>query len=532
MPRQTSRQAPKGWDPSLAVPDWYRPPDKIREFHASRARVRALIGGRGSGKTTAVAVEVVAHAWHNAGAKVYVLRKTQESNKDTTLETFEQIFARLGPLYVDTGESLFRKMEGGRIFRLPSRKAVEAYEEFLRLAGPTVTKRAKEQWLESVGARLCSWLYFAGVPEERYRGSRFRGFECSLLVFVEADQLDREDLDLGMACLRWKGADPSTCDEKGYIRDSGVILDTNPPSPDHWIAQLEEETKQDPNFAFWHLRTRDNAHNLPDGYIEALEQQYRRNPAMWARMLEGQYAHAFTGAPVLYAFDCVLHARPSLSWPGRDAYLIRGWDFGSTHAVIWSAYFIDADGVEHWWDLLEYFAEKSDVDRQCQAVLELTRKHFPFWNDREKCAGVRDYCDAAGAAWTDKGSSVEVLRSYGIFPVYRRMGLQESLAVYNRLLTMRDKKGEPVYLISKQGCPRLYLASAGGYHYPAVGEAGYSTGEPVKGPAGGNYDHLVDAARYAKCNCLRLARDYSQLPAPPRGPLTYKRVLNPVRRGW
>src|ERR1044071_2775781 len=434
----------------LAPGSWYRPTDKIKEFHASKARVRALIGGRGTGKTTAIAVEAISHCFHNAGARCYILRKTAESNADTTQETFDgQVFPNMGSAYVDTGVSLFKKIDGGKKYRLPSRKAIELFNAW-KAEHPNANKSQTEQWLDGIGTLYCSHLIFAGVPEARYRATRFRGFECSMLIFVEADQLEKEDLDLGIATLRWKGADAETCDKLGFIKDAGAILDTNPPSPRHWIAQLEEDSKDDPSIQFWHLRTRDNAHNLPSGYVENLERQYRKNPAMFSRMLEGEYAEAFDGSPVLYQFS-EENTGLKLPWP-QGAYLIRAWDFGTTQAVIWSAYWMDGEN-ERWWDLHEYFAQQSDVDRQCRGVLEITNKVFPFWNDRAICAGVKDYCDVAGNAKTDKGSSVNVLRSYGIHPGFQKIGLQESLAVYNRLLEKRDAEERPVYLIDKEACP-------------------------------------------------------------------------------
>lgn len=483
---------------------WYRPAPKMQEFHASKARIRALIGGRGTGKTTGIAVEAIGHGFHFAGAKIYILRKTQDSNADTTLETFEvQVFPQLGTAYRDTGQSLFKKMDGGRVFRLPSRKAVEVFNEW-KLKHPGATKAQTIQWLDSIGNLLCSFMYFAGVPEERYRASRFRGYECSMLIFVEADQLSKEDLDLGMATLRWKGADPATCDEKGFIKDTCCILDTNPPSPRHWIAQLEGDSEGDPSVRFWHLRTRDNAHNLPDGYTENLEKQYRKNPAMLERMVEGKYADAFDGTPVFNEFSISDHACANLPWPS-GAYLIRGWDFGATQACIFSAYWAE-DGIEYWWDLHEDFARQSDVERQCQRVLAITSDAFPFWNDRSICAGVKDFCDPAGNAKTDKGSSVDVLRTYGIYPGFQRSGLQSSLAVCNRLFKEKDKLGRFVYKIDKNTCPQLYIASMGGYRYPTVGEPGFGGDEPLKGPSGGDYDHVADAARYAKFNSLRLLK--------------------------
>ena len=52
----------------------------------------------------------------------------------------------------------------------------------------------------------------------------------------------------------------------------------------------------------------------------------------------------------------------------------------------------------------------------------------------------------------------------------------------------------------------LYTASAGGYRYPVEGEPGFGGDEPLKGPKGGDFDHVADASRYGKYNCLRLLR--------------------------
>jgi len=224
---------------------------------------------------------------------------------------------------------------------------------------------------------------------------------------------------------------------------------------------------------------------------------------MYARMVLGQYAEAFDGTPVLHDFTQE-HAAENLPWP-QGAYLIRGWDFGSTQSVVFSAYWTDG-ADEYWWDLYEFFARQSDVDRQCKAVLDITRTVFPFWNDRAICSGVKDYCDPAGNAKTDKGSSVNVLRTHQIFPGFQRMGLQESIAIYNRLLEKKDRFGQLVYRVDKATCPMLYVASSGGYRYPVEGEPGFGGDEPLKGPAGGDYEHICDASRYAKFGCLRLIK--------------------------
>lgn len=503
--------------------NWYLPGKSILAFHGSRARLRGLVGARGSGKTTGIVVESVRHGFHNPGAKIYILRKTQESNVNTTQETLDLVFAKLGPAYSDTGYSLFKKIDGGVHYRIPSREAIRRFNIFLNTK-PNKTETLR--WLENVGNRWCSSIHFAGVPDAGKRDTRFRGYECSLLIFVEADQLSKEDLDMALFCLRWKNAYGED------IEDTGCILDTNPPSPRHWIAQMEKKAIEDNDLTkqFWHIPIDDNAHNLRAGYVEDAKKIYAPNPGMYKRMILGEYAEAFDNTgKVLWAFK-EEQAFESLPWP-RGAYLVRGWDFGTTQGVVWSAYWSDEED-EYWWDLHEYFATHSDVEKQAREVIKQTQETFPFWNDRGVCAGVMDYCDPAGAAKTDKGRSIDTLISFGVHPGYstKYRSLPLTLAVYNRLLEKKDRFGRWVYRIDRGGCPMLYLASLGGYRYPNEGEPGFGKDEPGKGPAFGNYDHIADAARYAKVNCLRLAKVELEKMLRPVGKLAKEHSPNPIKR--
>jgi hypothetical protein len=503
-------------------PDWYKPGPSISAFHRSMARTRVLVGARGCGKTTGVAVEAILHGYFNPGAKIYVLRKTEESQDSTTLDTFEETFKKFGTAYMDTGLSLFKKIEGGKYYRLPSAEAIKLYNVFLQT---NPRKGQIERWLETVGSQYCSHIHFSGVPDPTKRDSRFRGYECSMLIFVEADQLLKEDFEMATFCLRWKNAFGD------FIEDLSCILDTNPPSPRHWIAKLEEESANRPKseIQFWHIPMSENEHNLRPGYVTEAMALYAGNPAMYNRMILGQYDEAFSGAPVLFAFS-ELHAFESLPFP-RGAYLVRGWDFGTTQAVVWSAYW-EENGDEYWWDLLEYFAMQSDVERQCREVWRLTREVFPFWNNRDICAGVLDACDPAGNQKTDKGRSIDVLRTHQIFPKFshKHRSLQLTLAAYNRLLEKKDRHGRRIYAICKEGCPMLYCASKGGYRYPEEHEVGFKSGEPGKGPDFGNFDHIADAARYAKVNFLRLMKVEMEKMQRPVGKLAKQHSPNPVRR--
>jgi len=516
--------------PQTSPKEWYRPGKSVLEFHNSSARVRVIIGGRGSGKTTGDAVEaILKHGWRNAGARIYILRKTQQANQDTTLETFELVFRNSGTAYVDNGESLFKKKEGGRAFRIPSAKAVAMYNTWLQ-AHPAATKTEKNRWLDSEGERYCSSLLFAGVPTSSHRATRFRGFEASMIILVEADQFDREDVDLAMACLRWKGTDPKDCDESGFLKEQCLILDTNPPSPRHWIAKWEEESKgyKDDNFIrFWHIPTEENRANLPPNYIENLARQYANNPAMYARMLRGEYAEAFDGSPVFWAFN-QSHAHGELPFV-KGAYLLVGWDFGATaQANVFSCYY-EKNGHEYVWDLWEHYEEQTDTENQCRSVSKILNEVFEFHNDRTFCAGILHFCDPAGTQRRDTGDSLSILKTHGFHPGYRRVGLQNSITAYNRFLEAKDDKGDPCYRIDETGCPKLFAASAGGYRYPSEGEPGYGGDTPGKGPYFGNFDHLADASRYQKAGILRVMK-VGVAKKPNVGRLFTKRKLNKIRK--
>lgn len=516
--------------------EWYQPGPSCQEFHDSPARVRTLLGGRGSGKTTTVAVEVLRHSHHYAGAKTLCVRKTQVANDDTSVMTFNETYTKFGyQIEQDEDISLFRKWHGGLTVRIPSHDAMLAYNAF-RAEGMKTRAQIKT-WIENVGDRLCSYIEFRGLKDEDKAEGQLRGYECSMFVMIEADLLQESDLDLARGCLRWRDA------YGNFIDDYSIILDTNPPSPRHWIAKLEKKKAKsgDKTHAFWHICTAENKHNLPPTYIEDLENQYEEKPAHRQRYLLGQYAELFDGKPVFHSFRQDKHAFDDIPWP-IGAYLIRGWDFGSTHASIFSAYFrLDFEinnqivPVEYWWDLHEYYQEMSDVERQCIAVQDITENEFPFFNDRKICAGVLDFCDPAGAQRGDKGSSIEVLNKNGIYPVYQTQvrSLDTTISIVNRLMQARDPNKRFVYRIDKKNCPRLYVAHLGEYRYPKPGEAGYLGGLPIKGPQANGADHVEDASRYPKINCLRLAKRLMEELKPKTGVLAQRAVkINPKKKDY
>jgi hypothetical protein len=483
-------------------------------------------------------VEAIRHCVHYAGAKVLCVRKTQVANTDTSLKTFNETYDKMGfRMELDAELSLFRKWNDGLTVRIPSRDAMEAYNEFRNEGAKT--RMETIAWIENEGDRLCSYIEFRGLKDEDKSEGQLRGYECSMFVMIEADLMQENDLDLARACLRWKDA------YGNFIDDYSVILDTNPPSPRHWIAKLEARKKEekDETHRFWHLRTAENKHNLPPQYIENLENQYAHKPAHRRRYLLGEYAELFDGTPVYRSFREDKHAFENLGWP-QGAYLVRGWDFGSTHANTFSAYFrLDFQlpkintvvAVEYWWVLHEYYCEMSDVEKQCDAVREITEREFPFWNNRSICSGVMDFCDPAGAQVSDKGSSLQVLNKNGFWPQFQTKvrSLDTTITVGNRLMREKDPNGRFVFAVDKANCPRLHTALLGQYRWPLPGEAGYSAGTPIKGPQCEGADHMADAFRYPIINCLRLAKRVFEENKPSTGVIANRTVkINPMKKDY
>lgn len=512
--------------------EWYHPPEKIEEFHNSKARVRFLLGGRGSSKTTSASMESIRHGFHVAGGRVIVLRKTKESNVSTAVQTFNTVYDLQG--FEDNGDdtSLFKKWGGGESARIPSAEAIRLFNDFMK-RGPR--KSEIQAWIKSIGARYCTMIEFKGLKDEKISESVLRSLECTMLVLIEADQLTEVDFKMAQQCLRKKDAFGN------HVADKNCIVETNPPGPSHWIAQLEKKHKEGEyqDYGFWHLKTADNAHNLDPGdsttipprlsYLESLKRDYAGNPPMYARMVEGEYSEAHSGNPVFYKFSLSLHKAKELPWP-TGAYLIRTWDFGVFNAVCWSAYWsqvIRSVTYEYLWFMAESYLEGSDIDAQTEEALKVTEEQFPFWNDRDICSGLKDYADPTGAARTGHGknrSYFKVLHSHGIYPGFRYLDIAPSVVIVNRALSAVDPTGQPMIQVDEESCPLITAAFSGKYRYPAKGEAGYGADNaaPVKGEDCDNIDHIADVARYTCHNILKLIQIPETKAKPPIGKLAFK----------
>lgn len=322
---------------------------------------------------------------------------------------------------------------------------------------------------------------------------------------------------------------------------NGILLASSPGR----LSGTFYETHHNPALGYIQVKVglKDCPH-IGQDKIDRIIAKHGPNSPFTRSTLHGEFLASWDGKPVYYAFNRDLHeSEDRLPWP-KGAFLVRGYDFGTNNSTIFSAYFKVGDD-EYWWDLEECFMESSDTDRQAKMAVHITNEIFPFWNDREMCAGVMDFIDPAGnnRAFTRKinvngakvdDSPINILRTYGINPgfTYQGRGLQETIAIVNRLLDKRDRNGKPSYRIDVQGCPRLTDALRGEYRYSAPGEPGYEIGkdEPLKGPICNHADGLSDAARYAKIAIFRMMRSEIAVDISPGAHMQRVKNPNPVRK--
>lgn len=319
---------------------------------------------------------------------------------------------------------------------------------------------------------------------------------------------------------------------------NGIMLASSPGKMDGTFY----ESQHNPALGYHRLAIglKDCPHITQDK-IDRIIAKHGANSPFTRSSLHGEYIEYFAGEPVYYAYNMAIHEAKGLEWP-EGAYLCRGYDWGTNNYVVWCAYW-RFEGCEYIHAMMEQYREGSDTDRQIRECVTNTANEFPFWNDRNICSGLMDFCDPAGASssFTRKievngkqvdESAINIARTHGIYPSYMTSsrGLQETIAIVNRLLEKRDRKGRPCFRIDTDACPKLTRALRGAYRYPDETESGYGRDLPLKGLACDNADHPADGFRYLCINVLKLLRAEMEPKKPPLFANRKKPSLNPRRK--
>ena len=151
------------------------------------------------------------------------------------------------------------------------------------------------------------------------------GTAFSIAVIDEADEVPEEYAKTVAGRMR----------EKTGVQKKVIIYICNPPSEDHWLYEwfFENSDPEDPKSKYRAIRMpiEGNREHLPEGYIESVHKDYAHNPALYLRMVRGEFGPAVKGFPIFSKFfERERHvATVPIAENWNDKYpLQRCWDFG------------------------------------------------------------------------------------------------------------------------------------------------------------------------------------------------------------
>lgn len=454
----------------------YKPDgDTLKAFMRDESFVRAIRGPIGSGKSVGCAVEIFRRACAQEPGpdkirrtRWAVIRNTNPQLKTTTIKTWLEWFP----------EDQFGKFNWAPPFTHHIKVAdLDMEVIFLSMDRP-----------EDVRKLLSLELTGVWVNEAR---------EVAQTIVTNA--------------LTRVNRYPSMKDGGGGATWSGMIMDTNAPSHDHWWAIMSGEAPMPEGIgedealtlikpANWRFFSqppamldrrdedgklvgydlnpaRENAKYIkPEYYLNLIQGQTR---AWIENMVQNKLGSVFEGGPVYPSFNSHTHIAKELLQPipGHDIYI--GMDFGLTPAAIFG------QRVRDRWLIFRELVEVSmGTARFAVKLAKVMREEFPGFTFR--LTG-----DPAGdqRAQTDESTPFDILRAAGIEarPAETNDWLVRQAAVDGLLGRLVD--GQPGFLVSR-ACPVLIAGFEGGYHYPQGSD------RPDKTGRGARFSHPHDALQY------------------------------------
>lgn len=474
----------------------YHPSKTAIKFHNCGAFVRGVVAGVGTGKSVMMIQELLQIGFNQAKGKDGVrrsrfglIRATYPSLRTTTIKTFSQwLPPSIAPVKQTAPmESTF---SGG----LPDGSTF--HMEFVFLA---VEKLTDTQKLKSM--------------------------EFTAIFINEAREVDFEVFETCKERVgRYPPIDPDT--GEGGSKFSGVIFDSNPPSVDHWIAQLDFSQSKDA--VIFHQPSPFIERTLPDGVIEYLDnpeaenleylnqkppppdgrwtleerramgyEYYRRQlPGKPQSLIDseimGKYATNFHGKPVYGEYwveDCV--SSESLQFTTHEA-LVLGIDTtGLNPAVVIGQASMGT---------LRVLGELLVLDCAFSPFVETVLIPYLVANF-PKC-NITAIVDPANPRGGDTGKTpIEILRNNGIEAM-----VASTNALKPRLESVKARLQKRGGLLIDQRCKTLLEGFRGGYHYRPLRVSGIQKAYSPE-PEKNEYSHIHDAMQYL---CLGLAVNQSQ----------------------
>lgn len=458
----------------------YRDAPTLRDFNASNAFIRGLVGPLGGGKSSACVMETAERGvMQRPGldgvrrSRFAVIRNSYRQLEDSTINTFFQWFSPHihGDWKPSTHTYIIRSLKAAK-----NEPSAEIEVRFRALDRP-----------DQIGNLLSTEYTGAWVNEGR---------DVPWTVYE--------------ALIGRVGRYPPIR-ENGGPSWFGIFADTNPPDTDSkWYRFFEEEDhseaiatlnaaikrlglKTEPYTVETYVRcfkqpsgigpSAENLPNLPPLYYE---RQIVGKSEDWIKVyLRGEYGFTLDGKPVFPEYNDTRHCPedPKL-WPVSDPTLpiYRSYDFGLTPACV----FGQITSAGRWIVFDEIVATDMGFDQFSDDVLEHSNRHY-------RGADFIDIGDPAGnqRSQADEKTCFQIAWAKGIQMQAAPQTLQIRLEGTRKPMRV-DIAKKPQFVLHPR-CKKLRKAFLGGYHYRRmnVSEERY-----MDVPCKNEHSHVADACTY------------------------------------
>jgi len=438
----------------MAVVINYTPPPTGKRFMESNAKMRALMGPVGSGKSVTCCFEIVRRASmqepNEQGirrTRAAVVRETARQLEDTTIKTFLDWFP---PGQCGTW------------------------------------LRTKKTYFFKVGDIECEIMFRA--LDDADDVANLNSLELTFAWFNECRDIHPDIVD---AMSKRVGRFPSAKD--GGPTWHGMWGDTNPPTMDTWwyyqFEKLDPKDGVSPNDNGWDVFKQpsgrspyaENIENLPDGYYDT----QGRSEEYIRVFIDGDYGLSSAGQPVYKYFrpDYHMAKQPLRGIINGLRPIIIGIDLGLTPAAV--------IGQQDPRGRALILGEAVSFDMGIQRFIRTVLKPMIF--ERFSGCPVLIVTDPAGVqrAQTDERSAVDIIKAEGfkVIPAKTNSISARINAVDDYL--MRQVDGDPGFLLDPR-CTALKAAMMGGYRYKPKADGAIDKNK---------HSHVAEALQYL---CLHL----------------------------
>lgn len=422
----------------------------LSDFIRDDSFVRGVCGPVGSGKSSAMSVEIMRRASEQAPqsdgirrTRAVVVRNTYGELRDTTINTFLDWFP----------EGVYGRMNRAEMLYEINYGDIHCEVLFRALDRPDDIKKL-----------LSLELTFGWINEAR---------EIPLAI-VEMLQTRL-------------GRYPGKAD--GGPTWFGMWMDTNPPDEDHWWYRLAEE--QQPEFhRFWRQPSgrgpdAENVNNLPSRYYERM---MAGKAEEWIRVyVDGEYGFVQDGKPVYPEYRDTIHCQEFEPWHNSESPTIFvGIDFGLTPAATLG----QRSGMGQLRVFDELVMERGGAIQLAEALKPVLARYPGY---RFKIEG--DPSGGAGASTDSEQTVFRILQANGIncFPSQAANNNETQRREAGRGPMLRMVDGEPGLLLHPR-CTKLRKALAGRFCYRRLkvsGDARFTDSVDKN-----EYSHVAEAYEY------------------------------------